>query len=96
MYHKLMLLLPPQGAESSVTSSSDAAGTTNGEKQTGNLFSDAASEIARVGYPPPHKVTALHSPCLRPRVYLRWVRVSKICFAIQCMKPLVIILQQGN
>ncbi|XP_071548016.1 uncharacterized protein [Panulirus ornatus] len=35
------------GAESSVTSSSDAAGTTNGEKQTGNLFSDAASEIAR-------------------------------------------------
>ncbi|KAG7163916.1 Ran-binding protein 3-like [Homarus americanus] len=35
------------GAESSVTSSSDAARTTNGEKQTGNLFSEAASEISR-------------------------------------------------
>lgn len=34
------------GAESSVTSSSDAAGATNGEKQTGNLFSEAASEVS--------------------------------------------------
>ncbi|KAK7074337.1 Ran-binding protein 3, partial [Halocaridina rubra] len=34
------------GADS-VTSSSDAAATTNGERPTGNLFSEAASEISR-------------------------------------------------
>lgn len=35
------------GAESSVTSSSDAAATTNGERSSGNLFSEAASEMSR-------------------------------------------------
>lgn len=37
------------GAESSVTSSSDSSSaTTNGERQTGNLFTEAASGISRI------------------------------------------------
>ncbi|XP_068232274.1 LOW QUALITY PROTEIN: ran-binding protein 3-like, partial [Palaemon carinicauda] len=37
------------GAESSVTSSSDAASaTTNGERQTGNLFTEAATGMSRI------------------------------------------------